>query len=118
MKSSRKEGSDCWLHDKPIAWLWILTLFLGSTYQLQESLPQMQPKILWVNPCVLGESVTSPSRSLDIWILLPVGLTLLDAQAGPTLGVHDIKAKETQSIHPILVIYLKVKGRITHGPVS
>ena len=66
MKSSRKEGSDCWMHDKPIAWLWILTLFLGSTYQLQESLPQMQPKIPQVIPCVLGESVISPSRSLDI----------------------------------------------------
>ena len=74
MKSSRKEGGDCWLHDKPIAWLWILTLFLGLIYQLQESLPQMQPKILQVNPCVLGELVNIlPPGSLGIDFLMPIG---------------------------------------------
>ena len=31
---------------------------------------------------------------------------------------NNIKAKETQSVHPILIIYLKVEGRTMHGPVS
>ena len=46
------------------------------------------------------------------------GLTLLPLQPGLTLAVHDIKAEETQSVHPILIIYSEVKGRTMHRPVS
>ena len=95
MKSSRKEGSDRWLHDKPIAWLWILTLFLGSTYQLQENLPQMHPKTPRVNPCVLGELVNIlPPGSLGIDVLMPTGEVLPIPAEGLHVGAMILKLKK------------------------